>query len=253
MESPTWLNLAAAIDVIGATTSLTENDRRPALCRLISDRKVHLRAKTPHGTFEYLDVRPPPRVQPGDLDWSQSRPRSLWAAGHGVWQYDAVYPATGRPTEAEITEALSATLDADTQPRGPVLQRAEIIVDTDAPPRAPLLQEISLLEIHAGDLRRAIAVLVNIRSPLPFDLPGIPADNPNDTLTDAAGAIAPARRPAISPQQRAFLECLEKIWPGRVFETSRSMTDPQLARLYRDNTGQRVSVSTVRRALGRKK
>jgi hypothetical protein len=89
MEQGKWLRLASALDAIAdAAGSLTEFERKLILCRWISGRKVRLCAATADRAYESPDdVRPPPRIQPDDLDWRRSRPHSPWFVGPSAWQY----------------------------------------------------------------------------------------------------------------------------------------------------------------------
>jgi hypothetical protein len=111
-----WWRLSTALDVIEAAAGkLTEFERKLVLCRWIWDHKARLRAATADRAYESPDdVRPPPRIQPDDLDWQRSRPRRSWFVGPSAWQYGD-YPAR------TLTSKFGTSIEGDDHAPAPAL------------------------------------------------------------------------------------------------------------------------------------
>jgi hypothetical protein len=94
--TPDWEPLADALKRVMAT-GVSEDEAKTDLCRAVADRKIDVRvriAASDHamggGVFSDGNVRPPPHLGPGDLDWMQSRPFAQWRIGpklgeHYTW------------------------------------------------------------------------------------------------------------------------------------------------------------------------
>src|SRR5262249_28189331 len=66
------------------------------LCRAVADRKINIRVRIAASDYEMRgrvfsdgNVRVPPHLKPGDLDWAQSRPLGQWSIGPRPGQHYA--------------------------------------------------------------------------------------------------------------------------------------------------------------------
>lgn len=85
--TPDWEPLADALKRVMAT-GVSENEAKIGLCHAMADRKINVRvriAASDYGmrgqVFSDGNVRVPPHLMPGDLDWEQSRPIGQWPIG----------------------------------------------------------------------------------------------------------------------------------------------------------------------------
>jgi hypothetical protein len=94
--TPDWEPLADALKRVMAT-GVSEDEAKTDLCRAVADRKIDVRvsiAASDYGmrgrVFSDGNVRVPPHLRPGDLDWARSRPFGQWPIGprrgeHYAW------------------------------------------------------------------------------------------------------------------------------------------------------------------------
>ena len=90
---PHWERLGDALKRVMATGA-SEEEAKIDLCRALADRKIDVRvriAATNYGrrgqVFSDGNVRVPPHLRPGDLDWTQSRPFAQWTIGPRVGEH----------------------------------------------------------------------------------------------------------------------------------------------------------------------
>ena len=76
--TPAWEPLADALRRVVAATKISEQQAKTDICNAIGDLKITVRVFTGERAASGDKIRVPPRLNPDDFDWTNSRPISPW-------------------------------------------------------------------------------------------------------------------------------------------------------------------------------